>query len=68
MRKLQVLGVQIVEKMYKLNNFYSHTVKEQEKYLYCFDSTVLYGMYLISTTNFKDYARTIIKSTSKQME
>lgn len=68
MSKLQNLGREIVKKMYKLNMFYNFVIKQQEKYLYCFDSTVLYGMYLISTTNFKDYAKMIIKNTSKQME
>lgn len=66
--KLQTLGCKIVRKMYELNKFYNYVIKEQERYLYCFDSTVLYGMYLISATNFKDYAKAIIKSTSKQME
>jgi hypothetical protein len=54
--------------MYELNKFYNYIIKEYEKYLFCFDSTILYGMYLISTTNFKDYAKGIIKSTSKLME
>lgn len=54
--------------MYELNKFYNLTVKEYEKYLFCFDSTILYSMYLISTTNFKDYAKGIIKHTSKIME
>ena len=68
MAKLQTMGRKIVRKMSDLNNFYNYVIKEQEKYLYCFDSTVLYGMYLISATNFKDYAKSIIKNTSKQME
>ena len=68
MHKLQTVGRKIVRKMYEVNIFYSYIIKEQEKYLYCFDSTVLYGMYLISATNFKDYAKAIIKNTSKQME
>lgn len=40
---------------------------EEEK-LFSFDSTVIYAMYLISTTSFKDYAKSIIKNTAKLME
>ena len=66
--QLQKMGCSIVEKMYDLNKFYNIEIKKYEKVLYSFDATVLYSMYLISTTNFKDYAKGIIKSTAKLME
>lgn len=42
--------------MYDLNIFYTSSIKKYEKKLYSFDATILYAMYLLSTTNFKDYA------------
>lgn len=68
MHKLQKQGGALVEKMYKLNKFYNSCIKIYEKTLYSFDATVLYGMYLLSTTNFKEYAEIIIKNTSKLLE
>lgn len=54
--------------MYNLNIFYTSAIKKYEKKLYSFDATILYAMYLLSTTNFKDYAEVIIKNTSKMLE
>lgn len=57
-----------MDRMYRLNIFYSKTVKRFEKSIFLFDSTALYATYLLSTTNFKEYAETIIKSTAKLLE
>jgi len=54
--------------MYQLNQFYGNHIKLLEKTLYSFDATVIYGMYLLSTTNFTEYAETLIKNTSKLLE
>jgi hypothetical protein len=62
---LQEEGLLIVDKMYALNIYYNEVIKKYEKKLYCFDATILYAMYLLSTTNFKEYAELIIKNTSK---
>lgn len=66
--KLQKAGCEVVTRMFELNMFYSEKIKPQESKLYSFDSTVIYAMYLISTTSFKDYAKSIIKNTAKLME
>jgi hypothetical protein len=42
--------------MYKTNIFYGKIIRKYELKLNTFDSTVMYGMYLLSTTNFKEYA------------
>jgi hypothetical protein len=68
MIKMQETGSIIVEQMYILNCFYSEIIKMHEKKLYSFDATVIYAMYILSTTNFKDYAEIIIKNTSKLLE
>jgi hypothetical protein len=68
MIKLQEEGLRIVDKMYELNIFYSEIIKKYERKLYSFDATILYAMYLLSTTNFKEYAELIIKNTSKMLE
>jgi hypothetical protein len=68
MVQLQSYGAEIIDKMYSLNQLYGNSCKAYEKKLYSFDATVLYGMYLLSTTNFKDYAETIIKNTSALLE
>lgn len=39
--------------MYELNYYYSTTILSFEKYLFSSDATVLYSMYLLSTTNFQ---------------
>lgn len=39
-----------------------------ERSLYLFDTTALYAMYMLSTTNFKEYAELIIKNTAKLLE
>ena len=54
--------------MNNLNEFYNKLIKIYEEKLYNFDSTVIYAMYLLSTTNFKDYAELIIKKTAKLLE
>ncbi len=42
--------------MYEANVYFSKTIREYETHLNIFDSTVMYGMYLLSTTNFKEYS------------
>lgn len=54
--------------MQKLNYFYTHTIKQYEKYLYCFDFTILYAIYLIFSTNFKDYADSLVKNIAKILQ
>ena len=68
MARLERLGLEIVERMHRLNVFYSKTIKRFEKSIFLFDSTSLYAMYLLSTTNFKEYAELIIKNTAKLLE
>ncbi len=53
--------------MYELNVFYSKVVS-LERNLYLFDVTALYAMYMLSTTNFKEYSELIIKNTAKLLE
>ena len=54
--------------MHRLNVLYSETIRKYEKNVFLFDSTALYAMYLLSTTNFKEYAEMIIKKTAKLLE
>lgn len=68
MVSMQDTGSKIVKKMYELNVFYGKVSETYEKRLYSFEATILYGMYLLSTTNFKEYAETIIKKTAKKLE
>jgi hypothetical protein len=42
--------------MYKLNIFYNKVIKSYENNLFLFDASVLYAMFILSTTNFKEYA------------
>lgn len=58
----------MVDRMYRLNVFYSKTIRKFEKSIFLFDSTALYAMYMLSTTNFKEYAELIIKNTAKLLE
>jgi hypothetical protein len=51
-----------------LNIFYNSKIKLYEKKIFVFDCTVLYAMYMLSTTNFKEYAEIIIKNTAKLLE
>jgi hypothetical protein len=51
--------------MYELNVFYNTVIKRYEKSIFLFDATALYAMYMLSTTNFKDYLEIIIKNTAK---
>ncbi len=39
--------------MYNLNNFYYQEIKEQEEKINNFNGTIIYAMYLLSTTNYK---------------
>jgi hypothetical protein len=66
--KIQELGYSIIDKMYALNVFYNKVIKRFEKNIYLFDSTAVYAMYMLSTTNFKEYAELIIKNTAKLLE
>ena len=68
MARLQTLGAFIVRQMHATNLFFCKEIREYEHYLNIFDSTVMYGMYLLSTTNFKDYSEAVIKNTSKRLE
>jgi hypothetical protein len=65
--RMQALGDEIVAKMYDLNVFYSKVVR-LERSLFLFDATALYAMYMLSTTNFKEYSELIIKNTAKLLE
>jgi hypothetical protein len=51
--------------MHALNIFYDSVIKGYERSLFLFDTTALYAMYMLSTTNFKEYAELIIKNTAK---
>lgn len=64
---MQTLGDEIIAKMYELNIFYSKVV-QLEHSLFLFDVTALYAMYMLSTTNFKEYSELIIKNTAKLLE
>ena len=66
--QLQKMGHEIITLMHNLNVFYNLVIKEYEQKIFVFDSTVLYAMYLLSTTNFKEYAEIIIKNTAKLLE
>jgi hypothetical protein len=66
--KIQKFGYDIISKMHNLNIFYNKTIKIYEQKIYVFDSTVLYAMYMLSTTNFNEYAELIIKNTAKILE
>ena len=68
MARLEQLGLDIVGRMHRLNLFYSKTIKRFEKSIFLFESTALYSVYLLSTTNFKEYAEMIIKNTAKLLE
>ena len=68
MARLEQIGLEIVGRMHRLNVFYSETIRKYERSIFLFDSTALYAMYLLSTTNFKEYAETIIKNTAKLLE
>ena len=68
MVRMQEKGNIIIDQMYALNCFYHKSVKKSERKIYSFDATAIYAMYLLSTTNFKDYAEDIIKGTSKLLE
>lgn len=61
------LGDEIIGKMYELNVFYSKVV-QLEHSLFLFDATALYAMYMLSTTNFKEYSELIIKNSAKLLE
>ena len=54
--------------MYELNVFYSEYIKKYEQNIFLFDSTAVYAMYMLSTTNFKEYAELIIKNAAKLLE
>jgi hypothetical protein len=54
--------------MYNLNEFYYKKVKEQESKINNFNGTILYSMYLLSTTNYKDFAEKLIKNTTRTLE
>lgn len=56
MVKLQKIGSEVVERMYNLNIFYFRSIKEQEAKINNFNGTIMYAMYLLSTTNYKEYA------------
>ena len=65
---LQGLGSTIVLQMYDLNNFYFRKIKEQQEKINNFNGTIMYAMYLLSTTNYKEYAESLIKNTSRTLE
>jgi hypothetical protein len=65
--RMQALGDEIIARMHDLNVFYSKVV-QLERSLYLFDATALYAMYMLSTTNFKEYSELIIKNTAKLLE
>lgn len=65
---MQGLGSEIIDRMYELNLFYNRIIKGYERSLFLFDTTALYAMYMLSTTNFKEYAELIIKNTAKLLE
>lgn len=67
MVKLQQLGSEIVQKMYELNNYYYKDIKSQEEKINNFNGTIMYAMYLLSTTNYKEYAESLIKNTSRTL-
>jgi hypothetical protein len=66
--RMQELGYEIIGRMHKLNIFYNKVIKGYESSLFLFDTTALYAMYMLSTTNFKEYAELIIKNTAKLLE
>ena len=57
MRVMEQRGKEIIEKMYKLNRLYGQTIKGYEQKIHNFEATVVYTMFLISATNFKEYAQ-----------
>ena len=68
LKEMQHSGLQVVERMYELNRFYCLKVRVYEEELNCFHATSLYATFLISSTSFKDYAKSILKQTSKFIE
>jgi hypothetical protein len=42
--------------MLSLNEFYYEFIKTQEEKIYSFNATIIYSMYLLSTTNFTEFA------------
>lgn len=53
---LQKTGDDVVRLMYDLNQYYAREVRVKEQKLSLLDGTALYAVYLLSTTNFKEYA------------
>jgi hypothetical protein len=54
---IQKKGLETVEKMFLLNNFYGETIKRYEQSLFSFNATALYLTFLTSSTSFKEYSR-----------
>ena len=65
---LQRTGNDTVTSMYDLNEFYAREVRVKEQKLSLLDGTALYAVYLLSTTNFREYAESLIKASAKTME
>lgn len=65
---LQKTGNDAVKYMYDLNHYYAREVKLKEQKLSLLDGTALYAVYLLSTTNFREYAESLIKASAKTME
>jgi hypothetical protein len=65
---LQNVGLETVQRSHALNNFYAETFDNSERMLGTVDATVLFCKFLVSATNFKDYARDLMKKASKRIE
>ncbi len=65
---LQRTGNEAVQSMYDLNGYYAREVRVKEQKLSLLDGTALYAVYLLSTTNFREYAESLIKASAKTME
>jgi hypothetical protein len=65
---MQSIGGSIVERMFNLNEYYYKKVKQQESKINNFNATILYSMYLLSTTNYKELAEKLIKNTTRTLE
>jgi hypothetical protein len=53
--------------MYDLNQFYAGEVRVKEQKLSLLDGTAIYAVFLLSTTNFREYAESLIKASAKTM-
>ena len=63
--KLKSLGKQFLDKLNKMNRFYLREIAEVEKEIKVYSGGILYNLFLLIATNYKEMAETNIKALKK---